>query len=355
MTTPEVLDRLSRLGLSVSEKQIANDTADRFLPPRPLGQPREGRGRTGLWARWMVRRAERLYRLRRRKDENGLPMVYGDTLRILLFIRDGWGWSTGIRDLCIQGYEKGVKATLKPVRQYVRGPADREKVEFALEAHDANVVPAERYAAGVMAYGQPLEGGSLRGIFKAAQLLGLADIPPEFVKLFEPLGMHDSLDVATYIGSAFARFSTIFKTLFETASDRDAYYGVPAFMGFITRLRRGIHRAALSEGRGFPSNPLTFFGRTQRELERIFREMKAPERATPAQMLALMIGIAMIGNYVLNVGERFAMYALNIAQKVFGMKPPSKDDQIMPFVVDVMRRVFRVNPFPNIGQMPQKK
>jgi len=282
-------------------------------------------------------------------------MVYGDTLRILLFIRDGWGWSSGIRELCVEGYEKGVKATLKPVRRYVRGSADREKVEAALEVHDddayvAGLVPAERYAAGMMAYGQPLEGGSLRGIFKAAQLFGLVDLPPEFVKLFEAFGMHDSLDVATYIGSAFAQCSTIFKTMFETASDRDAYYGVPAFIGFITRLRRGIHRAAIVEGRGFPSNPLTFFGRNQRELERVFREMKAPERVTPAQMLALLIGIAMVGSYVLRVGERLATFALNVAQKVFGMKLPSKNEQIAPFAANVMQRIYGVNPFTQMAQ-----
>jgi hypothetical protein len=346
-TTPDVVQWLRGLGLVVTEKQITNDTVDRFLPPRPVETAPTGRGRAGVWKPWMVRRAERLYRLRRRKDESGLPMVYGDTLRILLFIRDGWGWSRGIRDLCLQGYEKGVKATLKPVRQYVRGPADREKVEFALEAHDAKLVPAERFAAGVAAYGRPLEGGSLRGIFKGAQLFGLVDLPPEFVKLFEPLGMHDSLDIASYIGSAFARGSKILKTMFQTASDRDAYYGVPAFVAFITRLRRGIHRAAITDGRkNFPSNPLTFFGRTQRELERVFREMKAPERATPAQFLALLIGLAMAGNYVLRLGERLATYALSVAQKVFGMKPPGNDEQIIPFAVDVMKRVFRVNLVP---------
>jgi hypothetical protein len=350
MTTPEVLAWLGRLGLTVSDKQIANDTTDRFLPPRPQGQAREGRGRSGLWEPWMVRRAERLYRLRRRKDENGRPLVYGDTLRILLFIRDGWGWSTGIRDLCIQGYEKGVKATLKPVRQYVRGPADRAKVEFALEAHDANVVPAERYAAGVMAYGEPLEGGSLRGVFKAAQLFGLVDLPPEFVKLFKPFGIHDSVDIATYIGAAFGRCSGVLKTMFETASDRDAYYGVPVFMRFITRLRRGIHRASIAEGRAFPSNPLTFFGRRQRELEQVFREIKAPERTTPAQMLALLVGVAMVANYVLNVSERLATYAFNVAEKVLGMKPPSSDDEIVPFALNVTERVFHVNPFPNMTQ-----
>jgi hypothetical protein len=349
-TTSEVIAWLVRLGLMVDEKQIANDTTDRFLPPRLVGQAPTGRGRTGLWEPWMVCRAERLYRLRRRKGENGLPMVYGDTLRILLFVRDGWGWSPDIRDRGLEGYEKGIKATLKPVRRYVRGPADRESVEFALEAHDVGLVPAERYAAGVMAYGEPLEGGSLRGVFKAAQALGLVDLPRDFVKLFESIGLHSALDIATYVGSSIARHQGWFKVAFELANSRDAANGAPMFIGFITRVRTGIHKAALVEGRSFPTNPLTFFGRTQREIESLFREMKAPERVTPAQMLSLFIGIAIVTKYMLDLSERLAMYALNIAQKVFGMKPPTSDNRMAPFAFDVVRRVFGINVFPNTTQ-----
>ena len=112
-TTAAVLDFLQRrLGLPALEKQIANDTADRFLPPRLTGRVRDGRGRTGLWEPWMVRRAERLYRLRQRKDAAGQPFVYGDTLRLLLFVHDGWGWSAEFRNCVFAVLKKSIAATL---------------------------------------------------------------------------------------------------------------------------------------------------------------------------------------------------------------------------------------------------
>ncbi len=343
LTTAEVLDRFRRLGLCVTEKQIANDTVDRFLPPRPLGQAREGRGRTGLWEPWMVRRAERLYRLRRRKGADGQPMVYGDTLRILLFIRDGWGWSTGIRDLCLQGLEKGRTATLAPARRYMRGPADREKVEFALDAHDVDLIPAERYAVGMAAFGQPLEGGSLKGLFRAAQVFGLVDFPPEFVKLFEPLGVRDSVDLASKLAAPLVRGQAALKALLENFSDRDAGCRTPQFIAFITRIRRALHRMAITEGQpGHPSNPLTFFGRTQRELEREFRAQKMPQRVTPAQMLAMLIGFSILANYLLDIGERIARFALNVARRVFGWKLPTEESQIAPFAFNVVQHVYGV-------------
>lgn len=344
MTTPEVLERLRRLGLDVSDKQITNDTADRFLPPRLLGPVREGRGRTGLWKPWMVRRAERLYRLRRRKDADGRPMAYGDTLRILLFVRDGWGWSTGIRDLCLTAYEKCLAANLAPVRRYARGPADREKVEFALEAHDVNLLPAERYASGVAAFGQPLDGGSLKGVFRAAQSLGLADFPPWFVKMLEPLGIHDSLDLAMIFSAPIGAAVKTLKVLLKNLTDQDAQRGIAAFMRFITHLRAGIHRAAIAEGhKGHPTNPLTFFGFTQRHLEREFRTMKMPQRVTPAQWLALTIGISIVSDQVMQLSERAASFALSVARRI-GMEPPRQEERMAPFAFEIVRRVFGINP-----------
>ena len=293
----------------------------------------------------MVLRAERLYRLRRHKDADGQPLAYGDTLRILLFIGDGWGWSAGIRELSLAAYDKCLAANLAPVRRYVRGPAEREKIEFALDAHDVKLVPAERYASGLAAIGEPLEGGSLKGVFRAAQALGLTEFPTWFVKLFAPLGIHDSLDLATRLSAPFGSLTKTLRTLLENLTDQDAQRGVAGFVGFITRLRRGIHRAAIAEGRGgHPTNPLTFFGFTHRRLEREFRTMKMPQRVTPAQWLALMIGISIISDHILQLSERAASFAMSVAQRL-GMEPPSQEEQLLPFTVEVMQRAFRINPF----------
>lgn len=346
ITTRDLVEGLRRLGLDVSEKQLANDTADRFLPPRRLGPVREGRGRTGLWEPWMVHRAERLYRLRRHKDADGQPLVYGDTLRILLFIRDGWGWAPDIRELALTAYDKCLAANLAPVRRYVRGEPDREKIEFALDAHDVTLVPAERYATGMAAVGQPLEGGSLKGVFRAAQAIGLASFPPSFVKLFAPLGIHDSVDLAATLSTSFSGGGhEMIKSLLENLSDRDAHDGVPAFIGYITRMRRGVHAAAIAEGKkGQPTSPLSCFGFTQRRLEREFRAMKMPQRVTPAQWLALMIGVSVISDQFLSMSERMVAYAFRVAERL-GMQPPSQEEQLLPYTIDVMQRVFGVNPF----------
>ena len=293
----------------------------------------------------MVRRAERLYRLRCRKDSDGQPMVYGDTLRLLLFIRDGWGWSTGIRDLSLTAFEKCLAANLAPVRKYVRGRTDREKVEFALDAHEVKLAAAERYASGVAAFGEPLEGGSLRGVFRAAQVLGLAEFPPDFVKLFAPFGIHDSVDFATRFSAPFGPVMKSLKAMLENLTDRDAQRGVAGFTAFITRLRAGFHRIAIAEGhKSQPTNPLTFFGFKQRNLERTFRAMKVPQRVTPAQWLALTVGISILADHILQLSERAANLAWDIAKRL-GIKAPSQEEQVVPFAFGIVQRVFGVNPF----------
>lgn len=274
------------------------------------------------------------------------PLAYGDTLRILLFIRDGWGWSAGIRDSALAAYEKCLAANLAPVRRYVRGPADREKIEFALDVHDVHLVPAERYASGIAAVGQPLEGGTLKGVFRAAQVIGLTGFPQSFVKLFAPFGIHDSLDLATALSTSFtAGGHKMIKSMLENINDRDAQHGVPAFIRYITGIRRGVHSAVIAEGKtGQSTNPLTFFGFTQRRLERQFRAMKVPQRVTPAQSLALMVGISIISDQFLSMAERMAAFAMRTAERL-GMQPPSGEEQLLPYTIDVMQRIFGVNPF----------
>jgi hypothetical protein len=113
MTTGEVLKRLQGLGLDVTPTQLDNDTRDVFLPERSHEGVREGRGRSGQWEPWMVRRAEMLYRLRKIKDPDGVPALSGDVLRIVLYLRDGWGWSKRVKDTALRGYDKLCKPRLR--------------------------------------------------------------------------------------------------------------------------------------------------------------------------------------------------------------------------------------------------
>ncbi|MGH7707084.1 MAG: hypothetical protein ACREM8_04640 [Vulcanimicrobiaceae bacterium] len=314
-STAEVLDRLHRLGLPVTAKQIENDTTAGFLPPRPVDQFDIGRGRTGLWEPWMARRAERLYRLRQKRDADGRPLVYGDVLRVLLFVRDGWGWSQRVHDVALEGFDKSVAATVAPVRRYTRGQPGREEIEFALDAHDDGVdlTPAERYAAGVLSIGEPLEGGSLQGIFHAAESVGLFHIPPIIYDILKPLGVTDSSSLWEAIGINLA--AAPMRVAFEALDDRAAHQALPGLFAFIRLVRSFVHRSAISEGRrGHATNPLSLFGRSQRNLERDFRDQRAPMRITPAQTLAFFIAINILAESISALGFRMAAFALGFAQ-----------------------------------------
>ncbi len=65
-----------------------------------------------------------------------------------------------------------------------------------------------------------------------------------------------------------------------------------------------MHHAAIADAEyrnGHPTNPLTGFGRRQRDLERDFREKRAPKRITPAQTLTLFVASGLITNQMLRV------------------------------------------------------
>src|SRR5207249_3401949 len=70
-------------------------------------------GKLGLWESSAVLRAERLYRIRRLGPR-------GDLLRVLLFLRDGWGWER-VREVCHEGLVKAVHAQASPVVRHLRG------------------------------------------------------------------------------------------------------------------------------------------------------------------------------------------------------------------------------------------
>lgn len=349
-TTSEVLERLNRLGLGVTANQLRNDTAAGFLPPRAPQGVRQGRGRTGNWEPWMVRRAERLYRLRRRKDPSGDSVVYGDTLRLLLFYRDGWGWSERISTLCFEALEKMMAATVAPVRRVVHPSSDRAAAEWALEVHDVALTPAHRFAAGAQLYGEAFEGGSLRGVFALAQTLGLSvTFPSGFVKMMEPwFDAKDSIGFTALVaektlGRLTARTS---KKLFKSISDEDAQREMPRICAeFIRPLRSYIHRDLLRHGQlGRSSNPLTLSGRKQREIEQIFRERGAPGGITPAQMLAGLLGYLIVGGMLARIAESWAKFAIKAASKLLNLPPPKTEAEILPFIATVMRRVFGVSP-----------
>jgi hypothetical protein len=338
-TTGELLRWLQRLGLSATSTQLANDCRDGFLPPAPIDAIGEGRGRSTMWESWMVRRAERLYRLRKRKDASGRPLVYGDTLRLLLFIRDGWGWSGWIREICVKGFDKSVAATLAPVRRYVRGPLDRETAEDAVETHEIPLTPAERHSVGLLASGEPLEGASLEGVYRATDFAGLTTpLPDRFVRFLQPLGIHDG---ASFGATLFRGFSgDALRTMLSNLSDDDARRAVARLTDFYRPLRAFVHRASVAENkRNQSTNPFSMFGQTQREVEKSFREGGAPQRITPAQMLATFLGVQILGDTLFHYMDDLATLIVETTRK-FGLKPPDDERNLLPFAVGLVQRAF---------------
>jgi hypothetical protein len=157
--------------LGVTVRQLDNDQRAGFLYPREIVHPADGRVQVGLWSPFAVRRAKRLYRLRRLGAK-------GPRLRILLFLADGWGWD-GVRDQCLTGLERICASSLNGVRRYAKGgevgafdvDAIREHQHEALirsvgEEGEMRPTSAEttRFYVGMLRGGVPLEGGSVKRV-----------------------------------------------------------------------------------------------------------------------------------------------------------------------------------------------
>ena len=288
---------------------------------------------------------------------SGKPLVYGDTLRLLLFVRDGWGWNKSIKDLCLRAIDKSIAATIAPVRRYVRGPLDHEKAQFAADAHDIPLTPGERHAVGILVSGEPLEGASLERVFHATDLIGLYRHPsPTGSSSFSiRSGMSRIRRVLPSKMFGSGGFSaSVIRTMFSNLSSDDARPGALRFTSFVLPLRRFVHRAALAEGKkGQSTNPLSMFGQTQRELEKSFREGGAPKRITPAQLLAAFVGIQILGDVLFRYMDHIATLAVETAKKV-GLKAPDDEQQLLPFAMRLMELTFGTQAVQSVTATPPK-
>ncbi len=282
VSTDEVIQRLESLGLRVTKTMLDNDVHDHFLPPRP-------------WPAWVMRRAERLYRLRRRGAK-------GDVLRVLLFVHDGKLWHT-VRPVALAGLEKNIKANQVGIREVIRQPT-RQGLETvlpdAIERHHQHLInrigpenaggvqtrsSTMGFAWGIGLFGKPLGGGSM--------------------KTLEPLmrAMNPDWDAeTTTVGrelteETFATLSLTWEkqlSIIESADEAIAATALPMFWRQIKNQRRFVREAALKDGKpGQCTNPLSMFGYFKQSLRDGFWE-KMPERLTPAQMLAAQVGMTLM-------------------------------------------------------------
>src|SRR5262249_19302162 len=148
ITTDNLLRELDKIGLWITSNQLWQDVKKGYLPPpekRGLGA---GLGVIGVWDHLSVRRAVYLYRLRKR----GLS---GPLLRMLLFLRDGWGWKH-VRPICLTGIKKIVRIEQSPIKQCRRNPTRDDVKDAAFESPHKPDTALFVYGLGM--YGEPFDG-----------------------------------------------------------------------------------------------------------------------------------------------------------------------------------------------------
>lgn len=275
LTTNEVLARLHARGLQVTRNMLGQDVKAQYLPPLTM-DPRGPRGIRRLWSPDAVERAIYLYRLRRRG-------VRGSLLRMLLFLRDGWGWED-VRPICETGFRKVIQVQKSPIARRLRSPTP-ESVDFVIgDAIDDGTVRSKelaRFSWGIGMFGSPLDGGSLQPLltaFQAAYSVTISEATGEAAE-------HHIRDLGlTYEG------------MVGIVRDADGAQAERARGRFWMMMRwfRRLQQARLqADGeRGFSSNPLTFFGRSREELQEMCRSL--PGRPTPAQLLGGWFALSLV-------------------------------------------------------------
>jgi hypothetical protein len=309
--TGDVVERLQGLGLQATIGSIARDTREHYLPPRDTRHTGRG-GNSGLWEPWMVRRAERLYRLRalNRRTKRGPT---GDLLRTLLLIHDGWGFEY-VKGTCIEGYRRLAHGATRGVDNRVRSePLTIDNVPFYAEDVAADQYrPKEptneqiqriEFTLNTVLFGVDT-GTGMGTLGTMMDDLARGDVEPAEMNLFRQAGsiLHSMMGLS--VDEVITRAENIEARTMLTATRE--------FRKNMYFVRRMFHRKFGSARRGGPpsSNPLSMFGGgAQVRLGDIFR--KAPVRITPAQFLG--------GEFLINLAAVRRMEEL--AQWATGMVP----------------------------------
>ncbi len=275
-TTEEVLGCLQRRGLEVTRNMLGQDVKARYLPKLVM-DPRGVDGIGRWWTPAAVEQAVYLYRLRRLG-------VQGPLLRVLLFLRDGWGWED-VQPVCVAALRKLMRVQGRKVTERLRAPnptnLDFLADEFAEE--EFRTAAHARFIWGTGFFGEPLPGGSLQGLFTDfRQVYGLP-AAPEVDQMAEQLIASLGLSWEGALAAV------------EAADVATAEAARQAVLAMLRQLRRHQQRYQRQHGiRGRSTNPLTLFGCSREQLQQMLRAL--PGRITAAQLLAslLVIGLELV-------------------------------------------------------------
>lgn len=284
-TTGEVLQRLSALGLFVTATMIADDTDAHYLPERQtahLGRD----GASGAWEPWMERRAERLYRLRAldRRSHHGPS---GNVLRLMLFLKDGWGWEH-VKKTCIEGYRIFVRGSMRGAANRLRRrpltlenlqDAGVEIAEDQYRPQDPNQAQIDRVTMtiGMLSFG--VATGKMGTIERFMDDL----IPPDSDQNeIRELKAAAPFLWTTWGASEGEAIRILEGDVDDALIDRCTWQLRRAIWGARSAFRRKFTER--ENGKRFQTNPLTLFGFAAHfRFNEAFRRM--PVRCTPAQML----------------------------------------------------------------------
>ncbi len=274
-TTDEVLGCLHRRGLDVTRNMLGQDVKAGYLPKLVM-DPRGVGGIGRWWTPVAVERAVYLYRLRRRG-------VHGDLLRVLLFLRDGWGWEE-VRPICVAGLQKAIRVQGRKVTGHLRNPTPTNLDVLADQFAEGefNVPATAKFIWGMGFFGEALPGGSMQPLFgKVREVYSLPDAPEvdqTAERLIRSLGLSWEGLVA----------------LVEAADAETADAARREVLTMVQGFRQWQQRYMTNKGiRGQSTNPVTLFGCPPEDLQALLRSL--PGRITAAQLLALVMvpGIAM--------------------------------------------------------------
>ena len=168
VSTDELLERLAAYG--VTREGLAYDCRHGYLPHPTIDVHESGRGRAGWHEPFVVHRARMLYRLRRRGCD-------AKTIRLILFLRDGWGWERIRRD-CVTSAAKMMEISLNGLKRFAPdGGIDDFAVDFIIDHQYKWLVSkfddappglkptsqeTTRFVLGTFGTGEPIEGASAK-------------------------------------------------------------------------------------------------------------------------------------------------------------------------------------------------
>lgn len=277
ISTRALLARIAYFG--VTNQDLKNEVHQGFLPGPTAG----------VWSPLAVIRAKRLYRLRRRGAK-------GKSLKILLFIADGWGWD-GIVEPCAMGLARLARLSLNGVERYARAKGDLgfSVEDIAHHQHKALVkkvgyrpdlqptsIETTAFSVGLLRDGAPLKGGTSRRLFEPLLKLAFPGIPDKIVfyavTAFDFIAAASDLRVERQV--ARVRF----------ASPQQVEHALTKFRETLAFVRRLTKRLGGKEAKGHSLNLLTFFGNAQLMNENDMTQ--GDVKISPTIALAGLLGMA---------------------------------------------------------------